>query len=238
MQHSKEELIDMKLKTRSDLTSRTSDKNVVTIRIILIGDAGVGKTSIIQQLSIGSVPTEYHPTIGIEYTGKIISTDETIYKIQFWDTAGQERFRSIIRFYYRNVLGCIIVFDMTDRKSFENIKVWMDDYYLHRNAEHIQNTGLKDTIFICGNKCDLENNFAVTLEEVATFAKQCECKYYIVSAMNQKDVRMMIASMLEEITNIKNISLSFTKKDSLVVKEDGTHDIIPEKSIVPSMCHC
>lgn len=194
------------------LSTHASDKPVITIRIILIGDAGVGKTSIIQQLSCGAIPTEYHPTIGIEYTGKTLSTDSALYKVQIWDTAGQERFRSIIRFYYRNVFGCIVVFDMTDRKSFENIKSWIDDYYKHRNSDHAQNIGLKDTMIICGNKSDLKNKYEVSLGEISELAKNYGCKYYVMSALYSDDVIRLITDILEEITDTKNICVNFTKQ--------------------------
>ena len=94
----------------------------VLYKIVLIGDSSAGKTSMLLRFADNTFPENYVCTIGVDFKIKTLRVDDKIVKMQIWDTAGQERFKSISQAYYRNSHGCIAVYDIGNRASFENIK--------------------------------------------------------------------------------------------------------------------
>jgi len=118
-----------------------------TIRLLLIGDSGVGKSCLLLRFSDNSFTPSFITTIGIDFKIRTIELDGKKIKLQVWDTAGQERFRTITTAYYRGAMGILLVYDCTDEKSFGNINTWM------RNIE--QNASENVNKILLGNKCDL-----------------------------------------------------------------------------------
>ncbi|XP_063899976.1 uncharacterized protein LOC135119496 [Zophobas morio] len=117
-------------------------------KLLLIGDSGVGKTSILFRFSDDSFSPTFISTIGIDFKIRTIQLDDKNIKLQIWDTAGQERFRTITTAYYRGAMGILLVYDVTSRGSFENITQWLSNIKSHasENVEKI----------ILANKCDVE----------------------------------------------------------------------------------
>merc|ERR1712167_236646 len=101
------------------------------IKLLLIGDSGVGKSCLLLCFSDQSFTTSFITTIGIDFKIKTIELDGKRIKLQIWDTAGQERFRTITTAYYRGAMGILLVFDVTDDQSFQNIATWMDQIDQH-----------------------------------------------------------------------------------------------------------
>ena len=95
----------------------------------MIGEAGVGKTSIVRQYVYNDYGDNYNTTIGVDFSCKTMMVQDKIIRIQIWDTAGQESFRSIINTYYKNAIGVIIVVDDNTPSQLENIKYWKNEYY-------------------------------------------------------------------------------------------------------------
>ena len=118
-------------------------------KYIIIGDSAVGKSNILLRYVHDNFIEEFQSTIGVEFGAKNIQLNEKIYRIQIWDTAGQENFRSITRAYYKNSACACIVYDITQRNSFENIKSWIEDCKKQSPK----------TVFLIliGNKKDLED---------------------------------------------------------------------------------
>ena len=118
------------------------------LKFILIGDSSVGKSSLLVRLTDDRFLTDPDPTIGVEFGSHLIRLDngETV-KVQVWDTAGSESFRSITRSYYRGAAGALLVYDITHRASFLNVKGWLDDVRSH--AEE------KVSVVLVGNMYDL-----------------------------------------------------------------------------------
>ena len=102
------------------------------IKLLVIGDSGVGKTSLLLRFSEDSFTTSFISTIGIDFKIKKVMIDEKCCKLQIWDTAGQERFRTITKAYYRGSMGIMLVYDTTDEKSFNNVRNWMKN--IEQNA--------------------------------------------------------------------------------------------------------
>ena len=117
-------------------------------KVIVVGDSGVGKTNILTRFAKNDFISNSPSTIGVEFFTKICEINGYHIKFNIWDTAGQEKYKSITRTFYYNANSAIIVFDLNDKESFENVRIWVNEVKLYT----------KEDIFIVlvGNKCDLE----------------------------------------------------------------------------------
>lgn len=132
-------------------------------KTILIGNSGVGKTSIINRY-VDKIYTEnYISTIGVDFKIKTNKVDDNVVKLQIWDTAGQERFRTITSSYYRGAHCIIVVFDVTDQESFNDVMSWMDEIKKHANDDVL--------IMLLGNKIDKKDACVVTKGDVSKLIK-------------------------------------------------------------------
>ncbi|CAH8336835.1 unnamed protein product [Eruca vesicaria subsp. sativa] len=125
-------------------------------KLLLIGDSGVGKSCLLLRFADDSYVESYISTIGVDFKIRTVEQDGKTIKLQIWDTAGQERFRTITSSYYRGAHGIIIVYDVTDEESFNNVKQWLSE--IDRYASDTVNK------LLVGNKCDLTENRAVPYE--------------------------------------------------------------------------
>ncbi|XP_067867800.1 ras-related protein Rab-39B-like [Heterodontus francisci] len=151
-------------------------------RIILLGDSTVGKSSLLKRFTDGTFTEVQDPTVGVDFYARLLEVEPGCrIKLQLWDTAGQERFRSITRSYYRNSVGGLLMFDVTNRKSFENIKEWLREVNNHVYPNK--------TIFILvGHKSDLINDREVSREEAEKLADTLGLNYIETSAKNNTNV--------------------------------------------------
>ena len=150
-----------------------NDNNEINLKILILGDSSVGKTSLLLQYADGYFPTIYVATIGIEYKVKKININGADINLQIWDTAGEERFRSITQNYMKGADGILYVYDITQKSSFDNLKTWI------RQSEEITE-GFKK--IIVGNKSDLENERRIQKETVQKFCDERNIKGIEVSA--------------------------------------------------------
>ncbi|KAM4619523.1 ras-related protein Rab-8B-like isoform 1-T1 [Polymixia lowei] len=135
-------------------------------KLLLIGDSGVGKTCLLFRFSEDAFNTTFISTIGIDFKIRTIELNGKRVKLQIWDTAGQERFRTITTAYYRGAMGIMLVYDICNEKSFENIKNWI------RNIEEHASSDVEKMIL--GNKCDMTDRRQVSKdrgEKVSLFKK-------------------------------------------------------------------
>lgn len=166
------------------------------IRLILVGDASTGKSSIMQTYSDGIFPEDYQATIGIEYCSKIIKINKKEIKLNVWDTSGQERFRAITISYYRGSHGIIFVYDVCDRQSFENIKtIWF------ANIGKYISTPYK--CILVANKIDKSNNRIVSTSEGKTLAEEINATYLEVSAKAKHNIDKLFTDLTTIIVSDK-----------------------------------
>ncbi|GBE63083.1 small GTP-binding protein [Babesia ovata] len=150
-------------------------------KIIIIGDSGAGKSSLLLRFADDTYSESYMSTIGVDFKIKTVKIDNATIKLQIWDTAGQERFRTITSTYYRGAHGIITVYDVTSRVSFESVKkTWLTDIEKYSNANI--------TKILIGNKIDLEDQRAVTTDEAREFATQHNMDYIEASAKTAQNV--------------------------------------------------
>ena len=160
-------------------------------KYIIIGDAAVGKSNLLLRYAHGQFKDEYQLTIGVEFGAKNISINDKIYRIQIWDTAGQENFRSITRAYYKNSVCALVVYDITNRDSFNNISNWVED---------CKNQSPK-TIFmvLVGNKSDLNDKRVISVDEGRELAEKYNMIFFETSAKTGENVELIFFKSAEEI---------------------------------------
>ncbi|KAF1373459.1 hypothetical protein PFLUV_G00239070 [Perca fluviatilis] len=149
-------------------------------KLLLIGDSGVGKTCLLFRFSEDAFNTTFISTIGIDFKIRTIELDGKKIKLQIWDTAGQERFRTITTAYYRGAMGIMLVYDITNEKSFDNIRNWI------RNIEEHASSDVERMIL--GNKCDMNDKRQVSKERGEKLAIDYGIKFLETSAKSSLNV--------------------------------------------------
>ncbi len=164
-------------------------------KILLLGDSAVGKSCLLLRYCDDSFQDIHLATIGLDFRLKTLNLDNNKkIKAQIWDTAGQDRFRAITKNYYRGANGILLIFDITDRSSFEHIRNWIEQIKEEAPEQII--------IYLVGNKIDNQNNRVVTNEEAKKLAEEFKLKYYETSAKNNINVDTTFLDLIKEIDSI------------------------------------
>jgi small GTP-binding protein len=161
-------------------------------RIVAIGDCAVSKTSIINYLVQGRMNIDEPSTVGANWQPYVHEFNSDRIELQIWDTAGQERFRSLGPLYYRNAVGAFVVYDITNRSSFDNLKLWITDFKTHGRPDA--------RIMIVANKCDLHEERQVTIQQGLNWAREQEYQIYEPSAKTGENVRPLFEAMAESVS--------------------------------------
>ncbi|KAG6523233.1 ras-related protein RIC1-like isoform X1 [Zingiber officinale] len=162
-------------------------------KLLLIGDSGVGKSCLLLRFADDSYLESYISTIGVDFKIRTVEQDGKTIKLQIWDTAGQERFRTITSSYYRGAHGIIVVYDVTDEESFNNVKQWFSE--IDRYASESVNK------LLVGNKCDLTANRVISYETGKAFADEIGIPFLETSAKDATNVEQAFMTMAAEIKN-------------------------------------
>ena len=164
-------------------------------KILLVGDASVGKTSLIYRFINNKFLNSYSSTIGVDYQTKIYDHKGYKIKLQIWDTAGQERFHSITSNYFKGADGILFIYDITNRNSFEGVKDWI------KESEDYNNNIQK---ILIGNKCDLADSREVQKEEVEDFYNEKKIDFFETSAKENINLDEAFNRMVELIYKTKH----------------------------------
>ena len=190
------------------LTKRNYDK---LLKFVILGDSGVGKSCILTRFSDDTYTESFISTIGVDFRFKNISLDHPStknhinIKLQIWDTAGQERFRNLASAYYRSSDGLIVVYDITHKKSFDNIMYWIEDAQKYVD-EYIP-------IIVIGNKSDRIDR-EVTFEELKIFAEKRNVLYLETSAKDNINIDDVFVELTERCL-IENSTSNEIKENTL-----------------------
>ena len=149
-------------------------------KIIIIGDPNVGKSNILIRYTKNEFQTDENPTIGADFYSKNLEIEDIPCKLQIWDTAGQEHFRSIVKSYYKGISGAMIVYDISNKSSFDRLPVWLQEIENNCKAEDVP-------VVIAGNKKDLEEERQVVREEAEEFCKERGLFFLETSAKDNQD---------------------------------------------------
>jgi len=160
-------------------------------KVVLVGDSGVGKSSILLRFTEDSFNTSHMPTIGVDFKLRTIQVSSKTIKLQIWDTAGQERFRTISSSYYRGSHGVMIVYDICDKMTLEHAKTWLSEVERH-GSDHLQK-------LLVGNKSDLVSRREVETSTAQQLAESLGMSFVEVSANTGDDIERAFLLLAEKI---------------------------------------
>lgn len=205
---------------RSVSASSGNGKNYDTImKILLIGDSGVGKSCLLVRFVDDKFNPSFITTIGIDFKIKTVEINGQKIKLQLWDTAGQERFRTITTAYYRGAMGIILVYDVTDEKTFANIRTWFKTVTEHANDEA--------QLLLVGNKSDMDTR-TVTFEQGDELSKELGIPFIESSAKNDdnvNDIFFTLAKLIQEKIDTNKLANPNNNKDGNITvnSSSGSH---------------
>jgi len=178
-------------------------------KLVIIGDAGVGKSSLLLRFTEDNFSTNYISTIGVDFRFRTLNIKQKIVKLQIWDTAGQERFRTITSAYYRGADGVILVYDVTSDESFKHVEDWL---------EQVNKYASEDTAkLIVGNKADLIKDKKVSSEDALQFGVKFGIDVIETSAKTADNVDKAFNRLGEKLIETRG-STSEKKRDAGRVK--------------------
>jgi len=197
--------------------STSTHKKKVLLKVIILGDSGVGKPSLMNMYVHKRFSAQYKATIGADFLTKEVMIDDKLVTLQIWDTAGQERFQSLGVAFYRGADSCVLVHDITDQKSFDNLESWMDEFLVHaapRNADTFP-------FVVLGNKADLAKRRAVSTQKAQTWCQgKGDIPYFETSAKDSINVEQAFQTIAKNaLAQEANNKPSFIP-DTLDLKKD------------------
>jgi small GTP-binding protein len=212
-QNVSELLYDLQKKERSNLKSQAfpeeelqSEEDIkYNFKIVVCGDPGVGKTSTILRFTEDAFARTYIPTLGVNISEKNIRIDNFVVKLVLWDIAGQIKFETMRRYFYKGAEAVVLMFDLTNRISFESISNWYKD--VKRNIVIAEDNLIG---ILLGNKEDLVDDRKINFEESLSLAAKLNLEYIEISALTGKNVEAIFFKLAETIVKSKE---SFLKGD-------------------------
>lgn len=168
----------------------------LTCKVMLIGDTCVGKTCLLVRFKDNTfLSGSFISTVGIDFRNKVVDIEGTKVKLQIWDTAGQERFRSITRAYYRDADALLLLYDVTNMTSFENIRAWLGEIkeYAHDNV----------IIMLLGNKADMASERVVTYDDGEKLAKEYSIPFMETSAKTNVNIERAFMAVATSLKSCK-----------------------------------
>lgn len=191
-------------------------------KIVILGECGTGKSSIAEKYVNDTYQSTNTSTIGVDFFNKVITLGNKTFKIQIWDTAGQEKFYNLIYSYFRDCCMAIIVFDITNRDTFNKIDFWVNKYETYSLEEY------RKPFLLVGNKIDSPNMREVSHEEALNKAKDLECEYIECSAKENINIDDVFT---------KTINIIYSKILEGVIDPKKTNGIKLHSSIQPFYLH-
>jgi len=194
-------------------TDKKQKKFDFEFKIIIIGDTGVGKTSILNRFTDDTYNRNYISTIGIDYRIKMVKLLEKITQLTIFDTAGQERYRSLAKSYYKGSQAVIIAYDITDKDSLDSVKSWLSDLNSNTSSDIYK--------ILVGNKIDLEYKREVSYEEAKKFADSLGMNYFEVSAYKDINVNETFIDLTKNLilNHNKDIGEENPLRNSVKIKQ-------------------
>ena len=169
------------------------------LKVVLLGDGGVGKSSLIQRFVSNKFDPSLFHTIGVEFLNKDLDVDGEKYTLQIWDTAGQERFKSLRTPFYRGSDCCLLTFALDDPQSFQNIAMWKKEFLYYADVKDPDNF----PFVVLGNKSDLTGDRKISEEESKSWCNQNgKLPYFETSAKDAVNVDLAFAAAIRRVAEL------------------------------------
>jgi len=185
-------------------------KEEFKFKVVIVGDSSVGKTNLVKRFMNNTFLKDSKATVGVEFMSKTFIVDKKIFKVELWDTAGQERYKAITAAYYKGAKGALIVYDVTNKISYDNVDKWCNELRI-KGSKNIN-------IVMIGNKTDLKDNIVVNSEMSKEKANLLQVPVMETSALDASNVKEAFYLL------IKEMYLSFTNKDKNNAKNDNINE--------------
>ncbi len=195
-------------------------------KILIIGESNVGKTSIILRYTEGEFKTSGISTCGVDLKHKYVQLNNTKIRLDIWDTAGQERFRGLAKNYFRGANGFILVYDISDKKTFDKLKGWMNDAKEKIEKEY--------RMIVVGNKKDCVDERQVEFDELEEFGKKNNVLFMEVSAKTGEGIDKMFMSMVEELLTLKKAGIIKDEESDM----DKTYNSLDNSRVAENKHNC
>lgn len=196
------------------------EQNKVVIRLLMIGDSSVGKTSLVIRYDEDTFSTKYMTTIGVDYRDKHMDIDGRPVKLQIWDTAGQERFRSLTANFFGKADGFVVCFDVGNRTSFTHVQNWVRDVQQHKRGEV--------DVALAGCKCDIDSKMReVSYVEAQKLADDFGVPYFECSAKTNANVSKTFEYLANAVLRRKlqsGVLTALTTGPNLVLRDPNLPD--------------
>ena len=197
---------EIKIEECNEQNSKEEEK----FKVVVVGDSGVGKTNLIRRFISNEFIQDSKATVGVEFTSKNYNINNKIIKIEIWDTAGQERYKSIASAYYKGAKGAMIVYDVTNQNSFNNVDKWHNEIK-EKSAKSIN-------LMMIGNKTDLEK--VISSEDAINKAKTLNIPVMETSAFDASNVKEAFYDLIREMyKSVLKLKEKYEQKESR--KEEG-----------------
>jgi small GTP-binding protein len=180
-----------------------NNKNKLSFKVVVLGDSAVGKSSIVTRYVNKQFHEFQEPTIGAAFLTSKLDLEENQIKLDIWDTAGQERYRSLAPMYYRGAQAAIVVYDITNRSSFDGAINWIEE--LKKMTTH-------SLIFLIGNKSDLEDIREVDSDMVSNYARNNKCDFFETSAKSSLNVDMVFQKIAIKLSDLPSDEINEYKR--------------------------
>ena len=186
-------------------------------QLLIMGDSSVGKTSILNRYTTGTFKEEYLSTVGLDYFSKQEIINNKTIQIKIWDTASQERYKALTPSYFKNAEGVLVVYDITNTDSFDNVKYWISSIKYNMESKNI-----KIPIILLGNKIDMDESREITKEVAEKYAAENNYKYFETSAKTGVGIDKAIRELVDQVINQTNNidEQKEFRKDSVQIKEE------------------
>eukprot|EP01103_Thecamoeba_quadrilineata_P017089 TRINITY_DN5927_c0_g1_i2.p1 TRINITY_DN5927_c0_g1~~TRINITY_DN5927_c0_g1_i2.p1 ORF type:complete len:217 (-),score=13.59 TRINITY_DN5927_c0_g1_i2:151-801(-) len=197
-------------------------RNGFAAKIVVLGDMGVGKTTLVNQYVNGTMSSKYTPTIGASFLTKRIVIDEVRMKLQIWDTAGQERFRTLAPMYYRGASAALLVYDITEYNTFVKIQDWVRELQMNVTTPLV--------MAVVANKADAMPDCRIPPDEARRYATSIGAFFFETSAVSRQGIEELFTTVAREVNRTLNVN-------SMTVTEPSVPSPLHHET--PSCCqHC
>jgi len=203
-----------------------SRRGQIVLRLLMIGDSGAGKSSVLLRYTKNEFNTDYMATIAIDFQTKNMEINGKPIAIQVWDTAGQERFRTITHNYYRGAQGIVLVYDVSSEASFVSIRRWIRDVRSYVDGK------VPVDLILLGNKCDLKKERVIEIERGQKLAEEYGIPFWETSAKSGTNVEEAFSTLVQKIFNRTNLP-SPSKISSASPTPSPNKTLEPDNSFAP-----